>query len=66
MLTVFVIITWWGRMESNHLPSGYEPPALTDELRPRAIAIIAYCYLLGYNKTKQDEKHKHSQMVLSL
>lgn len=22
-------------MESNHLPSGYEPPALTDELQPR-------------------------------
>ena len=21
-------------MESNHLPSGYEPPALTDELHP--------------------------------
>gem|GEM_PF-1759694 len=26
---------WWGWMESNHLPSGYEPPALTDELQPR-------------------------------
>ncbi len=25
---------WWGWMESNHLPSGYEPPALTDELHP--------------------------------
>ena len=23
-------------MESNHLPSGYEPPALTDELQPRS------------------------------
>ena len=22
-------------MESNHLPSGYEPPALTDELHPQ-------------------------------
>ena len=22
-------------MELNHLPSGYEPPALTDELQPR-------------------------------
>jgi hypothetical protein len=53
-------------MESNHLPSGYEPPALTDELRPRAIAIIAYCYLLGYNKAKQDEKHKHPQKLLPL
>ena len=27
--------SWWGRVESNHLPSGYEPPALTDELHPR-------------------------------
>jgi hypothetical protein len=27
---------WWGWMELNHLPSGYEPPALTDELQPRA------------------------------
>lgn len=26
---------WWGRLESNQLPSGYEPPALTDELRPQ-------------------------------
>ena len=24
-------------MESNHLPSGYEPPALTDELHPRVL-----------------------------
>ncbi len=23
-------------MESNHLPSGYEPPALTDELHPQS------------------------------
>ena len=28
-------LVWWGWMESNHLPSGYEPPALTDELQPR-------------------------------
>ena len=26
--------TWWGRLELNQPPSGYEPPALTDELRP--------------------------------
>ena len=37
-------------MESNHLPSGYEPPALTDELRPQTYSIIAYSSLLGYNK----------------
>ena len=30
------VFYWWGWMESNHLPSGYEPPALTDELQPRA------------------------------
>ena len=27
---------WWGWKESNLLPSGYEPPALTDELQPHA------------------------------
>ena len=26
---------WWGWIELNYLPSGYEPPALTDELQPR-------------------------------
>jgi hypothetical protein len=25
---------WWGWIELNYLPSGYEPPALTDELQP--------------------------------
>ena len=47
------INSWWGRLESNQLPSGYEPPALTDELRPRTSAIIAYSYLLGYNDVKR-------------
>ena len=27
-------LLWWGWKESNLLPSGYEPPALTDELQP--------------------------------
>ena len=36
-------------MESNHLPSGYEPPALTDELQPRPLDIIAYYHLVSYN-----------------
>ena len=35
MKVAILIQHWWGRMESNHLPSGYEPPALTDELRPQ-------------------------------
>jgi hypothetical protein len=26
---------WWGWIELNYLPSGYEPPALTDELQPQ-------------------------------
>ena len=51
-------------MESNHLPSGYEPPALTDELRPQLFVIIAYSYLLSYNKVNRYEKNKHSQIVL--
>lgn len=34
-----VVILWWGWLESNQLPSGYEPPALTDELHPRMLSI---------------------------
>lgn len=26
---------WWGRLGSNQRPIGYEPTALTPELRPR-------------------------------
>jgi hypothetical protein len=29
-------------MESNHLPSGYEPPALTDELHPHNMPVAYY------------------------
>lgn len=38
----FVLVLWWGWIELNYLPSGYEPPALTDELQPR----FAYYSLL--------------------
>ena len=31
-------LLWWGWLESNQLPSGYEPPALTDELQPHTFA----------------------------
>lgn len=27
---------WWGRLDLNQRPIGYEPTALTTELRPRA------------------------------
>lgn len=27
--------TWWGRLDLNQRPIGYEPTALTTELRPR-------------------------------
>ncbi len=37
---------WWGRLESNQLPSGYEPPALTDELRPHSMILYQISYLL--------------------
>ena len=47
-MTSQVIFYWWGRLELNQLPSGYEPPALTDELRPQTFGIIAYFTLLGY------------------
>lgn len=30
---------WWGRLELNQPPSGYEPPALTDELRPQNLSV---------------------------
>lgn len=34
---------WWGRLGSNQRPSGYEPPALTPELRPQdSLYIIAH------------------------
>ena len=45
-------------MESNHLPSGYEPPALTDELQPRCDnytmdeAISEEPRRVAYNKEK--------------
>ncbi len=26
---------WWGRLDLNQRPIGYEPTALTTELRPR-------------------------------
>ena len=35
-------------MELNHLPSGYEPPALTDELQPRTSYYTMYFNLLRY------------------
>lgn len=27
---------WWGRLDLNQRPIGYEPTALTTELRPRS------------------------------
>ena len=39
---------WWGWIELNYLPSGYEPPALTDELQPRTSYYTMYFNLLGY------------------
>ena len=49
---------WWGRLESNQLPSGYEPPALTDELRPHAPFILT---LLRYNR--EDHAKKKTQAI---
>ena len=43
---------WWGWIELNYLPSGYEPPALTDELQPRTSYYTMYFNLLGYNSIK--------------
>ena len=34
MPLIYNAYAWWGRLESNQLLSGYEPPTLTDELRP--------------------------------
>ncbi len=33
--SLFFDVIWWGRLGSNQRPSGYEPPALTPELRPQ-------------------------------
>ena len=43
---------WWGWKESNLLPSGYEPPALTDELQPR---IGYYTKKMVYSKDEIDK-----------
>lgn len=43
-----MIILWWGRLELNQPPSGYEPPALTDELRP----LVSGPYKLGSCQAK--------------
>lgn len=32
-------IIWCGRLGSNQRPSGYEPPALTPELRPQGYTV---------------------------
>jgi cell division protein FtsB len=36
------IIPWWARLDLNQRPSGYEPPALTAELRARDVRISYY------------------------
>ena len=41
MKDAFYIIPWWGRLELNQRPTGYEPAALTPELRPHVDTIIA-------------------------
>ena len=40
-------------MESNQQPNRYEQSALTGELRPQTLYIIAYYYLLGYNMKRE-------------
>ena len=61
-------------MESNHLPSGYEPPALTDELQPRlryyslvlSVGPDKYCIItLASHKLDRYAKDKHPQIRLS-
>lgn len=29
---------WWGRLDLNQRPIGYEPTALTTELRPQVVS----------------------------
>ena len=62
-------------MELNHLPSGYEPPALTDELQPRLryynavlpVGLQNYSGIIAKASHKLDDyaKDKHSQIYLS-
>ena len=37
-----ISLIWWGRLGLNQRPTGYEPAALTAELRPRG-------YLIDYS-----------------
>lgn len=42
---------WWGWLDLNQRPTGYEPAALTTELHPhRSFAIIANFAVVGYTK----------------
>lgn len=53
-------------MELNHLPSGYEPPALTDELQPRlrhysaviSVGLYAYSGIIAKASHKLDTMQK--------
>ena len=38
-----IIFGWWAREDSNLQPSGYEPLALTIELRARTSRVIRTC-----------------------
>ena len=41
------VLQWWGRLDLNQRPTGYEPAALTTELRPQ-IYLSHYTVLLAY------------------
>jgi cell division protein FtsB len=43
-------------LESNQLPSGYEPPALTDELHPRVRSLS--CYVAAVNRYEYNRYHQ--------
>ena len=51
-------------MESNHLPSGYEPPALTDELQPRYQGSIAYLRGIGYTIEQKNMKNRQLHRLI--
>lgn len=56
-------------MESNHLPSGYEPPALTDELQPRFdnYSVLQSVGLYPYNGIITKASHKlHTMQKINI
>ena len=61
---------WWGRLGSNQRPIGYEPTALTPELRPRSVQYIIasginYSNLPAAIRVASDQEVKQLGVLMS-